>query len=164
MTRALQVNPETNFLESVNPSKSTFDSNKKLAALKLANETIDNGVYPTVDLICKALGVNARTFWIHLDQDPKFRECWKEIKIRIDSMLTSNLAIKANNKMGTLAVLALLKHNEAGKWNQDQITINHSSDNTQAKTILSGINDYIEADIIPETKQLDNNSTDKNGK
>jgi hypothetical protein len=156
MTRALEINPNTKFLESVNPATKSFTSEKKLKALQMAHECLNNKKYPSLDLICKSLDIGLKTFHNHLERDEVFRNCWVEIKARIDSMLTSNLALKAEGKMGTLAVLALLKANESGlinKWNQEQ-TINHVTDNSSSKTLLSGINDYIEADIIDDNKQL----------
>ena len=165
MTRALQVNAHTKFLESVNPVKQSFDSDKKIQFLKLATNHInEKNEMPDLLSLCNAVGINVRTLYIHINLDPVFSECWKEIKCKIDSLLTNDLYIKSKSKMGTLALLALLRHNESGKWNQDQITINHSSDSAQVKTILSSVNDYIEADIIPESKQLDASKSANNNR
>jgi hypothetical protein len=162
MTRALELNKETNFLESINPAVNSFTADKKVSFLKLTHDCIDKGKYPSVHKLCKAIGIGVSTFHLHLLRDENFRSAWSEVKHQIDSLLTDNLAIKAESKMGTLATLALLKHLEAGKWNQDT-TINHVVDNSQAKTMLMGVNDFIEADIIDDNKRLNDHSSAING-
>ena len=158
---ALQVNQKTHFLESVNPLKQTFTSDKKLKLLQLANEHISTKQeVPDVLSLCNALGVNVRTFQRHLATDSTFNECWKEVLAKIDLLLTNDLYVKSKSKMGTLALLAYLRHNESGKWNQEQ-TINHVTDSSSSKTLLSSVNDFIEADIVGESKQLNTSKSAK---
>ena len=155
MTRALEVNPDTNFLESINPIKQAFTSDKKLQFLKLATDHItEHKEVPDILSICQLIGINVRTFQRHLNLDSTFQECYKEVLAKIDLLLTNDLYVKSKAKMGTLALLAMLRHNETGRWNQDQLTINHMSDNSSSKTILSSVNEYIEADIIDDNKQI----------
>ena len=161
MVRALEVNPQTKFLESLNPAVNTFTSDKKVQFLQLAtNHILEKHEMPQTLSLCEAVGIGIRTFEKHLEWDSKFNECWKEVKAKINSLLTENLYIKSQGKMGTLALLALLRYNESNKWNQEQ-TINHVTDNSNSKTLLSSVNDFIEADIVGETKQLNTSKSAK---
>jgi len=155
MTRALEENPDTHFLESLNITANSFTSEKKIKFLELAtNHIVEKKEMPQTLSLCQAVGIGIRTFEKHLEWDHKFKECWLEVRAKINSILTEDLYVKSRGKMGTLALLALLRYNESQKWNQEQ-TINHVTDNSSSKTLLSSVNDYIEADIVQDSKQLD---------
>lgn len=144
----MTINPETGFLESLNQNFNTFTSAKKSKVLKVALNTVKAGKYPDKQTLCDLVGIGLRTFNAHLVQDDAFKSAWQEIKHRTESLLTDNLAKKAESKMGTLATLALLRHNESGRWNNEGQTININTQDASIKTLLNKANDYIEAEIL----------------
>lgn len=91
----------------------------------------------------------------HLEWDEVFAEEWNEIKGRLASGFTSELAVKAKSKMGIIANLAVLRYLESGKWNNDNnITI--KTDDAGVKALFDRSNRVVDAVIVPNQAVIDN--------
>lgn len=104
MPPALQLNPESGFLDSPN-SLSSFSTPKKLRFFEIADQyRKDTGKWPDTSSICESVGVSMRCFYHHLEIDKLFKTEWEERLLRGEARLTSKLA-DMNNPIGPLAVL-----------------------------------------------------------
>jgi hypothetical protein len=160
--QALKPNPETGYLESNAITSNIFDSDKKKKFISLAEEAILRKEFPPVYLLLDSLEIKYSTFTAHLRNDPKFAADWQNVKDRLQSLFTCELATKAVSKMGTIANLAVLKYLENGTWNERAQLI-HLSDMSNEKTILNRFNDVIEGELADNSsitstppQQLDN--------
>jgi hypothetical protein len=106
----LSVNPVTGFLESSSPQRQTFDSDRKLRFIQLAQEHIDKGLVPDIPAISKVIGITSRTFYNHKEDDPEFREKWEEIENQLEAKLVGNLWDQAKKPNCVAANIFLLKN------------------------------------------------------
>lgn len=162
MSNPLVRNPETGFLES--PAKrenglvrNYFNSDRKVQFLAKADEFIAEGKFPPVHLICRAIGISTKTFELHSVNDPVFKAAWEERRAALKSLFTAMLADKANEKNGTLANLAMLRYLESNTW-LPETRINHITDNPSAKAELLTISGAIDAEIVPNSPGIPDNS------
>lgn len=152
------VDPKTGFVESKNSTvlnrhRNAFNSERKVRFLELCNEFIAKREYPDYVSICREIGIDHRTLYTHLSLDPKFADEFQEIKLALKSVFTTEIAIKAKMKMGTLANLAVLRYLENGTWN-GQANINHVTDSTASKSLITGLNSVIDAEIVDNSSTL----------
>lgn len=151
--RALQPNPETGFLESVNPATTeAFDSAKKVRFLQLARQCADERQLPDIPKLCDAVGTKYNTFMEHLQNDEVFRNAWNDVKARLSFGFANELSIKAKSKNGIIANLAVLKYLESGSWRDDQKVI-FNGDNSSIKAIMSSAKQVLDAEIV-ESPQI----------
>ena len=148
----LQENPKTGFLESFhNGEIRAFTSEKKVKFIELANQYVEKyHNFPPTHELCKAVGITNRTFSKHQLEDTEFKKAWKEVQATLQAHFTQKLGEKANTKQGTLANLAALRYLESGTWNQSQ-GLNPNSSNSPTKRIMEHFNEYIDAEIVPES-------------
>lgn len=148
----LRVNEETGFLESPTTNHSialergAFTSARKVRVLQLINEAIDKEEYPSLDKICKEVGIAVRTFTEHVQIDEAFRRAWWEVKDRLKSVFTEQLALKAMSKYGTVANLAMLRWLESGTW-LPETKINHVTNNAN-ENIIKVVSTVIDAELL----------------
>ena len=156
-------NSETGFLES---HRVNFDSDRKVQFLKLAKDFIEtNHQYPLITGICKAIGISIKTFEYHLENDPVFKNAWKEVISILKDVYTSKLAVKADSKNGIVANLALLKFLETGSF-VDRLQVNSNSNISTNKNIIDAVLINSDSEILQEypitstqsinQKQIDN--------
>ena len=145
--RPLTLNPDNGFLESSHPA--AFTGERKQLFIALAHQAVDEKRYPDVQSICKSVGISNRVFYQHLSTDKKLAEEWHEVKRRIASVFTTELAAKAMTKMGTLANIAMLRYLEAGRWNTEG-RLNISTDSSHIKQVSSKLTDIIDAEVIDD--------------
>jgi hypothetical protein len=147
----LQENPQTGFLEAQRLGNVGFSSEKKVKFLQLCQEYVDKYKnFPPTHEIAKATGITSRCFYLHLKEDPKFKQAWKEIQLGLQAHFTQKIGEKANTKQGTLANLAALRFLESGSWNPNQ-GLNPVSHDSPTKRIMEHFNEYIDAEIVPES-------------
>lgn len=145
---ALQPNPDTGFLESINPSTpEAFTSVKKVKLLELAKVFADRREFPDVSQLCDAVGIKYWTFHQHLQRDEKFKDAWDEIKGRVFAGLTNELSVKAKSKNGIVANIAMLRYLESGTFNPESRII-HSTDNPSVKALSDRLSVYVDAEIV----------------
>lgn len=150
---ALQPNPDTGFLESINPyTNEAFTSNKKVKFLALAKEFSKRRELPDTHSICEAVGIKYRTLNEHLEVDEKFKEAWEEIRQSIASGMANELSVKAKGKQGIIANLAVLKYLETGSWINDQKLI-LNADTAQLRSVMDKSKGFIDAELV-QPKQL----------
>lgn len=147
----LRINPETGYLETKGVTERIFDSPKKIKFLTLAHEAVKRRELPEIHMIAEAVGISTESFYDHLRRDKKFAGEWREIRLKVNSILEKELYSKAMNKMGIVANLAWLKRLESGSW-IDQNRIIHSNENAGLKDINSQFLDAVDAEIVPNSE------------
>ena len=119
----LQVDPASGFLES--PSKTntyTFDSERKLQLLELAKHEAEQGMWPSVPVLCKSVGVCVQTFYNHLNQDEDFRERWVEVKRLLEDAIATDMAKHSKRPGNYMDRVTLLRHINPGAWGGESST------------------------------------------
>lgn len=150
-------NPETGFLESPSPNFASFDSAKKVRALELAKEMIKRGEYPKQSTIASAVGVYSRTFGYHLQNDPRFKEEWKEVVDMIEDMLVDPMYENGRKPSGYMDRITLLRKLKPEVWNPDR-KIQIQTDNAPTKKIFDEFSSIIDAEIVPTSDNLNKSS------
>jgi hypothetical protein len=150
--RQLQPNPITGFLES--EGQFVFDSNRKVQILNLAKEIRAKGQWPNVYELCKAVGIDYRTFKAHLDIDENFKAAWDEdIKVSATDQLESKMYEYAQRPSGYMHMITWLRKNDPEHWNPDlKLRINVDSPNV--KGLMDGAKQIFDAEIVPNSKEL----------
>ncbi len=154
----LVKNPQTGYLESVSPASATFDAYKKSLFLQIVHEMLDAKEYPDIDMVCRQIGIDIRSFYRHLVTDSIFSSEWHAVKLRINSIWTRKLSIKADAANGTLANLAILRHNETGRWGDDRL--NPANDLSHAKTVENAVIIDVDPEVDVNASQSTTNIND----
>lgn len=144
----LALNPKNGYLESQSLcSWETFTGEKKIKLLDLARQALSKELHPSKQALCDAVNIGLRTLERHLKLDQKFAAQWQEIRLRVDAVFTNDLAIKAKAPNGTLACLAILRHNETGSWT-NEYRPNGLAHEDGIKAVLNRFSDAIDAEIV----------------
>lgn len=150
----MEANPETGYLEATEGSwKGTgFTSEKKKIFIKLASDYVrEHKSYPPVDELADQLDVSVKTIQAHFRSDPVFKEDWDEIKARLYQVYTKKLDKKVDSKVGVVPNIMMLKFLERGQFSEG---LNPISSNSPTKELINRFSDAIDAEIVPESKQL----------
>ena len=152
--QAMEIDPKTGYMQSPNgnsPRIFTGESKKKF--LQLASDYIrKHNNYPPLHLLAEGIGVSLRTVQTHLSQDSAFKQDWKDVLNTLQVIFTQKLGDKAQKTQGTLANIAMLRYLESGTWSPSGLNpISHSA---PSKEIISQFHEAIDAEIVPEPKQL----------
>lgn len=146
----LRKNEETGYLES--NISTAFDSQTKLQFLDIAKKIREQGGWPNVSSMCKAVGISPRTFTAHLQLDSKFKEDWSEIVHDAADSLESKMFEYAQGKGGYMHMITWLRANQPGKWNPD-LKVSINADSTELKGSIDTALTAIDAVIVDKSEQ-----------
>lgn len=148
----MKVNSETGFLEG--NASNAFDSERKIKFIEQARKIREAGGWPSINSLCKAIGISERTFGVHLQVDAVFKETWEDIVHGAADALESKMFEYAQGKGGYMHMITWLRANRPGKWNPDlKVIVN--ADSPALKSVTNLAKDAIEADIVDDSKQIE---------
>jgi len=143
----LKANSVTGFLES--NRESSFDSVRKVKFLELAKQAAENHAMPDVASICRHVGISTRTYWAHIDVDPKFAEAWEEVVDICESGLVTKMYEFAQRPSNYMDRITWLKNMRPQRWDlEHRVRIVH--DSRPQNSLIDSIKTAIDADIVGE--------------
>jgi len=143
---ALQVNPQTGFLESRSAYHNSFDSDKKVKVIELVNQFAQEGKWPRLSVIAKAADVGAQTIRDHLASDPEFKSAFEEAMVPVEDNLVDNLWAQGKNANGITANIFLLKSRWPDRWGDKSSTL--SVDVGALKELSRRAEGFIDAEVV----------------
>lgn len=142
--QALQVNPVTGYTES--GGDYTFNSKRKLEFLRIASEIVrDHHEWPNVGDLCRAVGINERTFYNHVKDDEKFAEDWRNLELHGEATCLSDAY--AMRKKNPMYMFGWLRARFPEKYDPSRkVTI--SVDTADIKRVSEATARFIDAEIV----------------
>lgn len=145
---SLAVDPATGFLESSSPDHATFDAQKKVKFIELAQACVEKNQAPKLKEICNVVGINVRTFWNHVEQDHAFKSAWDEIRFQVEDILSQSLVNLGQKANGVGACAFWLKNRVPERWSDNPGVHQNFSDFSWVKKLGDALNSLNKQPVI----------------
>lgn len=146
----LQPDPKTGFLQT--QGLRAFTAEKKQQLIEAIQSSAEQGQWPGIHRLCKALSVAPSGFYEHLELDPEFKAAYDNALLALEDHCVDNLIRQGNTTNGVTANIFLLKNRWAKRWNENY-QVNLSGDSGSLKNVIGTNKGFIDAEIV-EPKQL----------